>query len=151
MDIFQIGLSPRRAKTKSLVQAIWLVRVGKKAHVNITNYLTLLSSKECVNSSYVWWCHAFSGNIKTRLGGEDFAGIQHISNMSTWNSTKWKIDKTKVTNWFWSPPSLALALRGYFVTSSCISAISNRHVRYVLYSSWIPANLHHQVSFWCYQ
>ena len=39
MDIFQIGLSPRRAKTKSLVQAIWLVRVRKKAHVNITIWL----------------------------------------------------------------------------------------------------------------
>ena len=54
-------------------------------------------------------------------------------------STKWKIGNTTETTLFWSPPRLALALRWDFVTSSCISAISNRHVRYVLYSSWIPA------------
>ena len=59
--------------------------------------------------------------------------------MSVGNPTKWKIDKTTVTTWFWSPPSLALALRENFVTSSCISAISSRHVRYALCSSCISA------------
>ena len=67
--------------------------------------------------------------------------------MSVGNSTKWKIDKTTVTTWFRSPPSLALAWRRNFVTSSYISAISNMH--YIPLE--FPRNLHHQVSFWCYQ
>ena len=103
-------------------------------------------------------CHAFSG-IKHqnetwwwRFRGNP-RGIQFISNMSVENSTyarfRHKISSQRQSKAWWeSEPGCYCRFVDF---SFC--RISNRHVRYVLLYIPLefPRNLHHQVSFWCYQ
>ena len=102
------------------------------------------------NRPYAWWCHAFPGNIKTRLGGGDFAGIQE--EYSTYRTCRLEIalmqdDVTKFPQrqseaWWGSEPG-------------CLSIFHFVEFPRDIYSNYIPLefprNLHHQVSFWCYQ
>ena len=105
-----------------------------------------------INSPYAWWCHAFSGNIKTRLG-EDFAGIQEEYRTCLLEIALMQDDVTKF------PLNTKVRLGGDQNQVVTVIVLSIFHfVEFptdMLDMYYIPleflGNLCHQVSFWCYQ
>ena len=103
----------------------------------------------------LWWCHAFSVNIKTRLGSEDFAGIQE--EYSTYRSCLLEIalmqdDVTKF------PLNAKARLGGDLNQVVTVVLLIFHFVEFptdMFNIYYIPLeflqNLDHQVSFWYYQ